>query len=509
MLGFLFLFLIFVMGVNLCLCCKEDSDDENEVNIENDISNIKNINDNNNNYPVINNIIQIPKNNEKNENIKESNKLIEQGKNNKNENENIKERNKLIEQEKNNKNENEIVKESNKLIEQGKNNKNENENEIIEESTKFIEYEKSNKIENNVFENENSQILIYDNENKEKKNNLEQNSINVIKKQLEVIDEKNSLEENEEKKIKLFGLYNPRFNCYLNSSLQSFFHLDRFNSFIKQYEFNNNCRLTNEYLNLLNQIELGKKELDPRGIKKILSEEEEKYKYNNQEDANEFISLFLNEMMKEVKGIGIENIEKIDSPKDEMTKVIFDKFERRFFGKNQSFLTDLFYGRYKIDIYCPNNHLIKVNFQRYNMIDIPSNNINSSIEDLLKKYQEKKIINSQIYCNECGLIDKYYSKTIIYSLPYYIILFLDNPIKKLEKINLEVNKFFEGEKKNNDIYELISVIGYSGNFKSGHYIAKCKISEDKWYEFSDSYFHPINNSSIVNDRDVILFYQKK
>ena len=471
MLGFLFLFLIFVMGVNLCLCCKEDLDDENEVNIENDISNIKNINDNNNNYPVINNIIQIPKNNEKNENIKESNKLIEQGKNNKNENE--------------------------------------YENEIIEESTKFIEYEKSNKIENNVFENENSQILIYDNENKEKKNNLEQNSINVIKKQLEVIDEKNSLEENEEKKIKLFGLYNPRFNCYLNSSLQSFFHLNRFNLMIKQYEFNNNCKLTNEYLNLLNKIELGEEELDPRGIKKILSEEEEKYKYNNQEDANEFISLFLNEMMKEVKGIGIENIEKIDSPKDEMTKVIFEKFERRFFGKNQSFLTDLFYGRYKIDIYCPNNHLIKVNFQRYNMIDIPSNNINSSIEDLLKKYQEKKIINSQIYCNECGLIDKYYSKTTIYSLPYYIILFLDDPIKKLENKNLEVNKFFEGEKKNNDIYELISVIGYSGNFKSGHYIAKCKVSKDQWYEFSDSYYHEINSSSIVNDRDVILFYQKK
>ena len=98
-----------------------------------------------------------------------------------------------------------------------------------------------------------------------------------------------------EEEKKLLRLINPRFNCYLNSSLQSFFHLDRFNSFIKQYEFNNNCRLTNEYLNLLNQIELGKKELDPRGIKKILSEEEEKYKYNNQEDANEFNSSIVND----------------------------------------------------------------------------------------------------------------------------------------------------------------------------------------------------------------------
>ena len=213
--------------------------------------------------------------------------------------------------------------------------------------------------------------------------------------------------------------------------------------------------------------------------------------------------------MKEVKGIGIDNIEKIDSPKDEMIKGVFEKFERRFFGKNQSFLTYLFYGRYKIENFCLKNHLIKVNFQKYNMIDIPSNNVNSSIEDLLKKFQEKKIVNSQIYCDECGLIEQYYSKTTIYHLPYYIILFLDNPIKKLNNNILEVNKFFEGEQLNNDVYELISIIGYSGNFKSGHYIAKCKVSKDQWYEFSDSYYHEINNFSVVNDRDVILFFQKK
>ena len=37
---------------------------------------------------------------------------------------------------------------------------------------------------------------------------------------------------------------------------------------IKQYEFNNNCKLSNEYSNLLNKIELGEEELDQGELKK-------------------------------------------------------------------------------------------------------------------------------------------------------------------------------------------------------------------------------------------------
>ena len=477
------------MGVVSYYCCApcNANNNEDEIILQNDesITGIINKKDNINNYDVIKTKINIAKDNEKKQNEKidfneESTKYIDDNNNNKNENEN--------------ENEKDIDKGNAKTIIYEQKN----------EHSKEKNHQKQERIPLDTIEEKKEEIIIID--------TLENYSKNEKSEKLKEIDNQNNYEEEneyEEIKIKPFGLYNPRNNCYLNSSLQSFFHLNIFNSIIKKLKFNDNCKLTNEYLKLLNQIELGEEQLDPRGIKKILSEEEEKYKYEYQQDANEFITLFLNEMMKEVKGIGMNYIKEIDSPKDEKIKQVFEKFERRFFGKNQSFLTYLFYGRYKIENFCLNNHLIKVNFQKYNMIDIPSNNINSPIEDLLKKYQEKRIINSQIYCDECGLIEQYYSKTTIYHLPYYIILFLDNPIKKLDNNILEVNKFFEGEKENNDIYELISVVGYSGNFKSGHYIAKCKVSKNKWYEFSDSYYHEINSSSIVNDRDVILFFQKK
>ena len=62
---------------------------------------------------------------------------------------------------------------------------------------------------------------------------------------------------------------------------------------------------------------------------------EEKYKYNEQNDANEFITIFLNQLLKDLKGIGEYWIEKI--PNGELEKNAFEKLEKRFFPPNKSF----------------------------------------------------------------------------------------------------------------------------------------------------------------------------
>ena len=399
----------------------------------------------------------------------------------------------------------------------GKKSEKENNDNSIELQLLQSEFNKNN-------EKSRIEMLNLNNTNKEKNIELqvlkdyskEDNKINSENKSSKDNNKKNNIiinesKEKENEKIKLFGLVNPKFNCYLNSSLQVFFHLDNFNKVIMQNSpaFTNK-KLTQEYCDLLKKIEKNNnKIINPIKIKEILSEVEEKYKYDNQEDANEFITLFLNEMLKEVKGIGINNIKTINIPKDKSDKEIFEKFYDRFFKKNNSFLLNLFYGILKKDIFCPNNHKIKVNFQRFNSIDLPKKTKENSIEELLKKYQEKKIIDCEIECQQCGFVDYYYSKTIIYTLPDYIILFSDNPINNIHNFTIKVNEFYEGENNNNDIYELVGVIGYSGNFKSGHYIAKCKVTKDKWYYFSDSHFSEIENTSIINEKDVILFFAKK
>ena len=338
--------------------------------------------------------------------------------------------------------------------------------------------------------------------------NLKQNSSAISKDKYK----KYSLN-NENNKIKLFGLKNLKFDCYLNSSLQVFFHLKLFNEKIKNFgsQFKSK-ELSNKYLELINEIDKGKSTIfDAKGIKSKLSEIESKYKYDYQHDANEFISLFLNQMKEEVKSIKNSDKKTIIQPKPN-EKESFEKLENRFFKKFDSFLTELFYGRLKKEIICLNcNEVIKVNFQVYNMIELLDSS-NNSLENLLIKYQKEKQISSKIkiICQHCKNDNyNYYSKTTIYNLPYYFIIYLVYPIYNFNENDYIIKSNNICEKNNNEEYELISSIAYYGNYKNGHYYAKCKDYDGTWYNFSDEVIRKIGNKNIIDSNDVILFFKKK
>jgi ubiquitin carboxyl-terminal hydrolase 8 len=315
-------------------------------------------------------------------------------------------------------------------------------------------------------------------------------------------------------------------NCYINASLQTFLHLNDFITDVRSINIKDNkkdnMKLTIEFKKLINQYINNEnnfivRNIDPIKIKKILSEINEKYKYNYQEDANEFITIFLNEMMKEVKGIGINDIEKIKIPDDDKSKIAFSKLEFKFFNENKSFLTNLFYGRFKKEIICPNNHIIKVSFEVYNMIQLPiidkkgNDKQDKTIEQFLTKFQEKRFIDGEIECKECQKKNySYFSKTTIYNLPFYIILLLNNQdIRYSEHFTIKVKEFIEREKNNNDIYELVGVIGYYGNYRRGHYFTKCKYNNEYWiYYYSDKTNRKKNLLEMDRNTDTILFFKK-
>lgn len=57
-------------------------------------------------------------------------------------------------------------------------------------------------------------------------------------------------------------------------------------------------------------------------------------------------------------------------------------------------------------------------------------------------------------------------------------------------------------------YQLYGVINHYGTQESGHYTAFCKLEEDKWFEFNDSFASSINKDKIVSNDAYILFYKK-
>ena len=127
--------------------------------------------------------------------------------------------------------------------------------------------------------------------------------------------------------------------------------------------------------------------LDFKKIKEILGKVNEEYNKNNQEDVNEFISIFLEQLVKELIGKGDKSKKEFKIKKEDEKS--FNKLQANFFEKNDSFFLDLFYGRYKLEIKCLKEHIIKSSFYVYNILTLPHKYTNK-FEDLLNYFQEKK-----------------------------------------------------------------------------------------------------------------------
>ena len=312
------------------------------------------------------------------------------------------------------------------------------------------------------------------------------------------------------KQYKAFGLKNLGNTCFMNSSLQCIFNSKKFIENIDKIntENNNRLRLVKEILLLEKEMEKGETLLDPRKIKDILAETIPKYKNNEQNDANEFIIIFLNQLLKEVQDIG--KYVQCTVPINEMELEAFNNLENKFFLKNKSFLLNLFYGRLKKEYICENGHVCLVKFNNFSSLTLPPQNDKNELSDLLKLYQGDKKIDDTIFCNICETKKNYSIKTSIYNIPEYFIISLEK--EKLYSSNginypkiLETKDFMDT--KNNEKYSLISIIVYFGDKKSGHYTAKCQ-KNNNWFNISDSIFVNMDQSEIIDKNAKILFYEK-
>ena len=106
--------------------------------------------------------------------------------------------------------------------------------------------------------------------------------------------------------------------------------------------------------------------------------------------------------------------------------------------------------------------------------------------------------------------------TSIMKLPKYLLIFfnrsvdedyLDNKIIYNEHISMKTYLSLSKHMNNTtSSYSLESIIEYTGNSKSGHYTAICKISNENWYRFSDS-FYDINRAQFNSNDAMILLYK--
>ena len=288
-------------------------------------------------------------------------------------------------------------------------------------------------------------------------------------------------------------------SCFLDSSLGCFLSLNDFcwNILsIKTNKENKEMELVTELKDLIRKKNKNET-LDFKKIKEILGKVNEEYNKNNQEDVNEFISIFLEQLIKELIGKGDKSKKEFHLKEED--KESFNKLQTNFFEKNDSFLLDLFYGRYKLEIKCLNQHIIKSSFHVFNILTLPHKYTNN-FEKLLNYFQDKKKIYEEIICPICHHNKSYYSVKTLFNLPYYLICYInEQEFDNLKYLN--TYNFIKDENiDNDDIYELVGTIPYYVNSNTGHYTYNCIINHDSDIKINKNvvmvFFEKIKKSNV-------------
>ena len=315
---------------------------------------------------------------------------------------------------------------------------------------------------------------------------------------------------------KKLNLYNT---CYINASIQCLFRLDEFVKNILKCDKGDLVLATKNLINLMQNKHNKNKQCSVLEIKEAMGEKDDIYEDDEQQDANVFISNYLNYLIEETKNFG-----KITWKYLEYDKKHFFKFYNNFIQrKGNSFILDLFYGLLRTKDYCKKcQYTFSIKFNTFNIIELPiieSNNNSESLDlrVLLNNYISEKKSKNEI-CSACK--NDITTKTSIYSLPKCLIIYFnrDNSNKYINKINIQKSINLENfvyNKSLNDyedyFYHLKGIIFYSDfSEKMGHFKAACLVNNEKWYYFDDNKYETDREFLRIyeDENPSILFYEK-
>ena len=264
--------------------------------------------------------------------------------------------------------------------------------------------------------------------------------------------------------LKAFGLYNSHILCYFNSLLQSLFSCTSLTEYLLNNEkkFIENNFMT-MYINILKKYIF----LDIQNNKSSNNQS-----YNNITESSNI--LMFNEFLISIKNKNIKfGYNQEDS--GELLVLLLDII-------NDNYIYNLFYSKYKCDIYCKNcKHIknikddISIQFEVYDRI-VDSNFLQSKVDanlHNLNKYIRNNYSEfSDFTCEKCTEKGNCIKISRLLLIPTIITI---NFNKYSEKNNYiyPTELFFINSKENKKYnFKLISTINHSGNTNSGHYISK-------------------------------------
>ena len=335
------------------------------------------------------------------------------------------------------------------------------------------------------------------------------------------------------------GLNNIGATCYMNSVLQSLYHiidlsnglLDLYNKDILNDEILKKMPMTYSFLLVVYNLSFRKnKSFSPEDFKIIISKNESFRKFEAN-DSKTLTLYVLDTLNKEL------NDNKIQTKNDKVINPLrnYDVNDAKdivkLFNENYNTLIgDLFNGLKCTDYICDTCSNIVKNYQIFNIIScsiektfLDKYGENQKLEkgkkvDILDcfKLDEKPNLfvgNNQIYCGKCNTSRDGKSINKICISPKIMIIFLDRGLNNRFMCDvdfpeeLDINNYLETKGNKYKLIGVIEHLGQSG--ETGHFIANCKHFNGEWYIFSDSSIYPTKNNYNKYGIPYLLFYRRE
>lgn len=312
------------------------------------------------------------------------------------------------------------------------------------------------------------------------------------------------------------GLINMGNTCFLNSVLQCLFYTTPLAEFLLSKEHSKRCRAGRDEFcglcvleRLMQKVHLqGEQVLRPIELVSRIKAIGKHFRPGRQEDAHEFLRLFIETMQKaSLAGSNSETL-KLD-PRSKETTVI----HRIFGGYLQSTVT------------CSSCRHVSRTFDQFLDLSLDVNK-SETLQSAFKVFTTPELLSkgNRYKCEACHRLVEARKQFTLYKTPEILTIqlkrFSVNPFtgqaNKLNRSvsfpeNLKISEWISDSDSGEDCqYRLYGVIVHEGHScNSGHYHAFVRNSTNIWYSMNDCSVHQVSLDTVLRQRAYILFYQKQ